>query len=237
MALDAFVRDPDGTLPSARSTHHSHRRGYDAGYPREEPCAGKPPARICGGKAKCPSYSTTTGVDRAGQRESRRALVGELHTVNRSANIADRMTLHTPNSQTRYHVRQSRRPISGRTGHPPRWFDGSWSLPVARQFELAFSNLSDRRRQVSVGLDSPPTNETRFGVFVNIGSLRRTRTAEKPRSRLRHRRGTQPVRRRLCPDERLINRSSSFLPARSCAFSQRGCLPRPDQVSDGFFGF
>jgi len=28
-----------------------------------------------------------------------------------------------------------------------------------------------------------------------------------------------------------------FLLDRSCAVSQRGCLPRPDQVSAGFFGF
>ena len=31
--------------------------------------------------------------------------------------------------------------------------------------------------------------------------------------------------------------SPSLLPDRSCAVSQRGCLPRPDQVSAGFFGF
>ncbi|WP_354211575.1 MULTISPECIES: transposase [unclassified Bradyrhizobium] len=36
------------------------RRGYDAGYLREEPGAGKPPARICEGEAKWLSYSTTT---------------------------------------------------------------------------------------------------------------------------------------------------------------------------------
>ena len=32
---------------------------HDAGYFREEPGAGKPPARICEGGAKWPSYSTT----------------------------------------------------------------------------------------------------------------------------------------------------------------------------------
>src|SRR6516162_1726340 len=34
-----------------------------------------------------------------------------------------------------------------------------------------------------------------------------------------------------------IRKSFAFLPDRSCAVSQRGCLPRPDQVSAGFFGF
>ena len=34
-----------------------------------------------------------------------------------------------------------------------------------------------------------------------------------------------------------IRKSFTFLPDRSCAVSQRGCLPRPDQVSAGFFGF
>jgi hypothetical protein len=33
---------------------------HDAGYFREEPGAGKPPARICEGGAKWPSYSTAT---------------------------------------------------------------------------------------------------------------------------------------------------------------------------------
>jgi hypothetical protein len=33
-----------------------------------------------------------------------------------------------------------------------------------------------------------------------------------------------------------IRKSFAFLPDRSCAVSQRGCLPRPDQVSAGFFG-
>ncbi len=36
--------------------------------------------------------------------------------------------------------------------------------------------------------------------------------------------------------ERLISRSSSFLPARSCAFSHRGCLPRPDKFRMGSSG-
>ena len=35
----------------------------DAGYFREEPGAGKPPARICEGRAKWPSYSTTAAVE------------------------------------------------------------------------------------------------------------------------------------------------------------------------------
>jgi hypothetical protein len=36
-----------------------HRERPDAGDFREEPGAGKPPARICEGKAEWPSYSTT----------------------------------------------------------------------------------------------------------------------------------------------------------------------------------
>ncbi|WP_210213272.1 hypothetical protein, partial [Sinorhizobium meliloti] len=32
--------------------------GYDAGYSREEPGAGNPPARICEGEAEWHSYST-----------------------------------------------------------------------------------------------------------------------------------------------------------------------------------
>jgi hypothetical protein len=39
---------------------------HDAGYFREEPGAGKPPARICEGGAKWPSYSTTTTLTRIG---------------------------------------------------------------------------------------------------------------------------------------------------------------------------
>ena len=34
-----------------------------------------------------------------------------------------------------------------------------------------------------------------------------------------------------------IRKSSSFFPDLSCAVSQRGCLPRPAQVSDGRSGF
>ncbi|WP_247513558.1 hypothetical protein [Bradyrhizobium sp. 157] len=56
------------TLPSARSTNHSHL-GTGADMTRvtlgKEPGAGKPPARICEGKAKWPSYSTTTVVPRS----------------------------------------------------------------------------------------------------------------------------------------------------------------------------
>src|SRR6516165_10829482 len=39
------------------------------------------------------------------------------------------------------------------------------------------------------------------------------------------------------PVRSAIRQWSSFLPDRSYAVSQRGCLPRPDQVSAGFFGF
>lgn len=42
------------------SLAHGRRRGFDAGYSREEPGAGNPHARICEGEAKWPSYSTTT---------------------------------------------------------------------------------------------------------------------------------------------------------------------------------
>jgi len=35
----------------------------------------------------------------------------------------------------------------------------------------------------------------------------------------------------------LIRKSSSFFPDLSCAVSQRGCFPRPAQVSDGRLGF
>jgi hypothetical protein len=34
-----------------------------------------------------------------------------------------------------------------------------------------------------------------------------------------------------------MRRCSSFLPAFSCARTQRGCFPRPDHLSAGFFGF
>lgn len=46
-------------------------------------------------------------------------------------------------------------------------------------------------------------------------------------------------RRSLVPADRLelaISKSSSFDPDRSAATNQRGCLPRPDQVSDGADG-
>jgi hypothetical protein len=49
------VRDPDGSLPPANSAHHSNlgaQHGYDAGYPREEPGAGNPLARICEGESR-----------------------------------------------------------------------------------------------------------------------------------------------------------------------------------------
>lgn len=38
------------------------------------------------------------------------------------------------------------------------------------------------------------------------------------------------------PQARLIKKSAIFFPDLSCATSQRGCLPRPDQVSLWFFG-
>src|SRR3954470_23076547 len=37
--------------------------------------------------------------------------------------------------------------------------------------------------------------------------------------------------------ERLIKKSSSFFPDRSCAVNHRGCFPRPAQVSEGLWGF
>ena len=46
--------------PSLGSHTLGHHARHDAGYFREEPGAGKPPARICEGEAKWPSYSTTT---------------------------------------------------------------------------------------------------------------------------------------------------------------------------------
>jgi hypothetical protein len=42
---------------------------------------------------------------------------------------------------------------------------------------------------------------------------------------------------RLIDIGRAIRKSSSFFPDLSSAVSQRGCLPRPDQVSDGWAGF
>jgi hypothetical protein len=42
--------------------------------------------------------------------------------------------------------------------------------------------------------------------------------------------------RTAAPYGRFIRKSSSFLPDRSCATSQRGCFPRPAQVSLRFFG-
>ena len=48
--------------PNLGSHILGHHARHDAGYFREEPGAGKPPARICEGEAKWPSYSTTTGV-------------------------------------------------------------------------------------------------------------------------------------------------------------------------------
>jgi hypothetical protein len=39
------------------------------------------------------------------------------------------------------------------------------------------------------------------------------------------------------PDDGAIRKSASFLPVLSCAVSQRGRLPRPDQVSAGSAGF
>jgi hypothetical protein len=38
------------------------------GYPREEPGAGNPPARICEGEAEWPSYSTTTNNQKRGAK-------------------------------------------------------------------------------------------------------------------------------------------------------------------------
>jgi hypothetical protein len=43
--------------------------------------------------------------------------------------------------------------------------------------------------------------------------------------------------RRARPDGDWIRKSSSFLPDLSCAVSQRGCFPRPAQVSAGWAGF
>jgi hypothetical protein len=37
--------------------------------------------------------------------------------------------------------------------------------------------------------------------------------------------------------EGLIAKASRRFPLPSCATSERGCLPRPDQVSDGMSGF
>jgi hypothetical protein len=42
---------------------------------------------------------------------------------------------------------------------------------------------------------------------------------------------------RLIDIGRTIRKSSSFFPDLSSADSQRGCFPRPDQVSDGRAGF
>jgi hypothetical protein len=50
-----------------------HRGWRDAGNFREEPGAGKPPARICEGGAEWPSYSTTTR--RCGVSQFRAAVV------------------------------------------------------------------------------------------------------------------------------------------------------------------
>ena len=44
------------------------------------------------------------------------------------------------------------------------------------------------------------------------------------------------VLRRARPGRVWIRKSSSFFPALSCADSQRGCFPRPAQVSDGLAG-
>ena len=43
-------------------------------------------------------------------------------------------------------------------------------------------------------------------------------------------------RYRLLDDAFLILKSLICLPDLSSATSQRGCLPRPDQVSEGWFG-
>jgi hypothetical protein len=42
---------------------------------------------------------------------------------------------------------------------------------------------------------------------------------------------------RLIDIDRTIRKSSSFFPDLSSADSQRGCFPRPDQVSEGRAGF
>jgi hypothetical protein len=42
---------------------------------------------------------------------------------------------------------------------------------------------------------------------------------------------------RRSDDGWMIRKSSSFFPDLSCAVSQRGCFPRPAQVSDGRVGF
>ena len=42
--------------------------GFDAGHFREEPGAGKPPARICEGEAEWPSYSTATDIHTRNKR-------------------------------------------------------------------------------------------------------------------------------------------------------------------------
>src|SRR5439155_11119065 len=63
LAISAAVAKADRASVLLPPFHGSlalgHRRGYEAGYPREEPDAGKPPVRICEGKAESPSYSTT----------------------------------------------------------------------------------------------------------------------------------------------------------------------------------
>ncbi len=43
--------------------------------------------------------------------------------------------------------------------------------------------------------------------------------------------------RRVRSDDGWIRKSSRFFPDLSCAVSQRGCFPRPAQVSDGRVGF
>ena len=56
--------------PSLGSHILGHHARHDAGYFREEPGAGKPPARICEGEAKWPSYSTTILIARTEARHT-----------------------------------------------------------------------------------------------------------------------------------------------------------------------
>lgn len=60
------VRNPDGlasVCPFHASLALGRRRGYDTGYSRKEPGAGKAPAQVCEGETEWLSYSTTTGSD------------------------------------------------------------------------------------------------------------------------------------------------------------------------------
>jgi hypothetical protein len=82
---------------------------------------------------------------------------------------------------------------------------------------------------------NPESLHRDFGSPLRAVRTRADGRAPPPRPRPRPRQGQ--VRPGVAQCDREISRSSSFFPLRSCARTQCGCKPRPDQVSEGRSGF